>query len=393
VPDRNYHGSDSLTYTARDQAGTTASGAVSIVITAVNDAPVAVDDTLRLAEDSGTSTVAVLDNDSDPDGDQLAVTSVSDPQHGSIALTPAGGLAYTPAGDFNGPDRVAYRISDGHGGSTTAAVDIVVSPVNDPPAVGPSAYATRVGQTLNVNAANGVLASASDVEGDALTVTGDDSAAVDVNANGSFRYTALVVGTRTVHFQVSDGKDTTTGTMTITVTLLAAGQQDLYLQPGDTDQIASMDPSAPAGVSDWDHDGKPGLTIKSSDLKESLTDEHKFQTWSYTVPGGGLSLNGPVALDLWTSLQNKANEDLEYAAWVYDCAPGGGCTTLLATGRVAVSKWSTTTTWEEREVTLGSVSDTVPAGHLLRMRLMFNKRDVWMPLDSAHASKVSLTTG
>jgi putative nucleotidyltransferase with HDIG domain len=393
APDRNYHGDDSLTYTARDSEGHTDEGTVSVTVTSVNDAPNAADDTLRVAEDSGSSDLSLLGNDSDPDGDHLTVTSVSDPNHGSVKQT-ADGYAYRPADDYNGPDHMTYTVSDGQGGTTTAALSVDVTPVNDAPIVGPAAYAATVGRRLSVNAANGVLANASDIEGDHLTVVSDDSPAIDIAADGSFAYTPLLVGQRTVSFRVSDGKDTTMGTMTITVTLLAVSVDDLYLQPADTDEVGALDTTAPGGgVSDWDRDGKPGLTIRKSDLKETERDPRKFQTWSYAAPAGGLSLNGPVTLDLWTTPEGHARQDMKYSAWVYECASGGGsCTQLLATGRVQVDNWSTTTTWEERQITLGSITATVQKDNLLQVRLMFDNRDIWMPLDSAHPSKLSLTT-
>jgi putative nucleotidyltransferase with HDIG domain len=394
VPDPDYNGPDSWTYTARDEAGATASGTVSVTVTAVNDPPDAVDDLARLDEDSGPTEVAVLRNDADPDGDSLRVVAVSSSQHGTATAT-ARGVSYVPAPDFNGADEFTYTVADGHGGTTTAAVSVHVLAVNDPPVVGPAAYAATVGHRLTVNAANGVLASASDADGDHLAVVGDDSAAVDIAPDGSLTYLPLLPGQRTVSFRVSDGHVTTTGTVTITVTLASAGQQNLYLQPADTDEIGDLTVTAPTGgVADWDSDGKPGLTIKSSDLKESENDQHKYQIWSYVAPTGGLTLNGPVTLDLWTSAEGRADQDIEYAAWVYECGPGGGsCATLLATGKVAVHHWSTTTSWEERELTVGSIDATIAADHLLRLRLMFNKRDIWMPLDSAHPSRLTLTTG
>ena len=394
TPDHDYNGSDSWTYTARDADGDTAEATVSVTVTPVDDVPVAADDTLRVAEDSGSSTLRLLSNDSDADGDGLTVTAVSDPQHGSVVGSPAAGFTYAPSTDFNGFDHLTYTVSDGNGGSTTAAVIVVVTPVNDAPVVGPAAYSARVGQQLSVGAASGVLANASDVDGDNLRVVGDSSAAIDIRRDGSFTYLPLVVGQRSVTFRVSDGTTTTSGTMTISVTLLVAGHQNLYLQPADTDEVGQMDPSTPAsGISDWDHDGDPGLTIKASNLRESETDSRKFQTWSYAAPPGGLDLNGPVSLDLWTSLEGRAHEDLQYAAWVYECGPAGGsCTRLLASGPVAVDNWSTSTTWEERDITIGTINATVEKDHLVRVRLMFDGRDVWLPLDAGHPSSLTLTT-
>jgi putative nucleotidyltransferase with HDIG domain len=395
APDADFSGADSLTYTARDDGGDTAVGTVDVIVLPVNDAPVAVDDAGRRAGDSAPETLRPLANDVDVDGDRLSLSAVSDPQHGTIVQLAEGGIAYTPAADFNGQDHLTYTASDGHGGSATGSLTFVVTPVNDAPVVGPAAYAAMVGLPLSVGAADGVLANAADVDGDDLRVVDDSSPAIDIRPNGSFTYLPLAIGTRTVTFRVSDGTTTATGTMTITVSLLAASEETLYLQPADTDEIGSIDNSAPAGgVTDWDHDGHPGLTVRKSGLKASENDPRKYQTWSYTVPAGGLDLNGPVSLDLWTSLENRAHEDLAYAVWIDDCGPGGGsCTNVLSTGRVIVTDWSTTATWERRSVTLGAVSEDIVHDHLVRVRLMFDRRDVWLPLDGTHPAKVVFTTG
>ena len=50
---------------------------IAVNIEGVNDAPVTVDDTLTVIEDSGQSLVDVLANDSDVDGDALTVSAVS----------------------------------------------------------------------------------------------------------------------------------------------------------------------------------------------------------------------------------------------------------------------------------------------------------------------------
>jgi len=47
----------------------------------INRAPVALDDSLTIAEDSGTHVVDVLANDSDPDGDALTIITVTQGAH------------------------------------------------------------------------------------------------------------------------------------------------------------------------------------------------------------------------------------------------------------------------------------------------------------------------
>ena len=75
----------------------------------------------------------VLQNDLDPDGDQLTAAMTSQPANGSAALESDGSFSYTPEASFFGEDQFTYRASDGSGNSSTATVTIAVAPVNDPP--------------------------------------------------------------------------------------------------------------------------------------------------------------------------------------------------------------------------------------------------------------------
>lgn len=96
-----------------------------------NEAPLARDDTATTTEDTAVS-IPVLANDDDPDGDPLTITSVSDPDNGSAAIT-GSEVVYTPAPDFAGTDRFTYSVSDGRGGTSSAGVTVTVAPVDDPP--------------------------------------------------------------------------------------------------------------------------------------------------------------------------------------------------------------------------------------------------------------------
>ena len=75
------------------------------------------------AEDTPT-TITVLGNDSDVDGDTLSVTSASDPANGTVVINPDGTIGYTPDADFTGTDTFTYTISDGNGGTDTATVTV-----------------------------------------------------------------------------------------------------------------------------------------------------------------------------------------------------------------------------------------------------------------------------
>ncbi len=313
--------------------------------------------------------------------------------NGTLTQQVDGSWTYTPDPDWNGTEALAYDISDGNGGTASANATVTVTAVNDAPVAGPDAYATTTLAVLNVNAANGVLSNDSDVDGDTLIVTGDDSPTVDINPDGSFTYVPVLPTTEVVNYTVSDGNGgTATGTMTITVTLLPTSIIQLFMQPVGTYTTGSLTTTPPLnGIADYDLDGNPGLTIKSSDMKATETDPLKYQEWSYPVPAGDVVMNGPITMDLWTSLKNQANHDLDYASWVYDCNGFFGCSLIASTVNVHVNNWSTTTTWEKRTVTVGSANRTVLAGHTIKVRIAFNHTDVWLPLDSAHPSSLNYT--
>jgi len=217
TPAADYSGPDSFAYTISDGNGGTATAAVSVTVSSVNDPPAAANDSASTAEDTAT-TVSVLANDSDPDGDSLAITAVTQPVHGSAAFTPSG-VTYTPAADYNGPDSFTYTISDGNGGTATATVSVTVSTVNDPPVAGNDSASTAEDTATTV----GVLANDSDPDGDSLTVI-----AVTQPAHGSAAFTpsgatytptANYNGPDSFAYTISDGNGgTATATVSVTVT-------------------------------------------------------------------------------------------------------------------------------------------------------------------------------
>src|SRR5262249_27548648 len=97
-----------------------------------NQPPVAINDSATTDEDIPV-TIAVLSNDSDPDGDPLAIRSVTQPAHGPAVRTPDGTITYTPNLNFNGTDSFTYKIRDGKGGSAIGVVAVTIQPINDAP--------------------------------------------------------------------------------------------------------------------------------------------------------------------------------------------------------------------------------------------------------------------
>ena len=91
--------------------------------------PIAVDDTLTVAEDTPGS-LNVLANDSDPDDDPITLTEATDPANGTAVCEPDGDCTYTPDTGFIGTDSFDYTITDGNGGFDTATVTITVNAVS-----------------------------------------------------------------------------------------------------------------------------------------------------------------------------------------------------------------------------------------------------------------------
>jgi VCBS repeat-containing protein len=185
---------DSFTYTIKDIVGATDTATVSIIVTGVNDAPVATDDTSYTTNEDTALTVStpgVLANDTDIDGDVLTVLSGSSPSNGTLTLNADGSFTYTPNSNINGSDSFTYTVSDGKGGSDAATVTITVNAVNDPPVAENNAATTD--EDAAVTTVN-VLGNDHDVEGDTLSVSSYDSAStaggtVAYNGDGTFTYT------------------------------------------------------------------------------------------------------------------------------------------------------------------------------------------------------------
>ncbi len=196
-----------------------------------NPVPVdALSDVFTVAEDVA-ETLDVTANDVIGDHGPLRLTSVSNGSRGTASVTSDGKVRYVPSSNAFGSDTITYTVRDQGRGSDTATVSITISPVNDPPVPQPDAYTGKVGSLMTIGAGSGVLANDTDVDGDALTVTGDNSVLVDISSDGAVRFLPVLAGTTTVRYTVSDGTTSRTGTATFTITLLKAPPLPLFTTP------------------------------------------------------------------------------------------------------------------------------------------------------------------
>lgn len=111
-----------------------------IIITPVNNAPVAKADSFTFFVGGSRSGNVLIDNgngaDSDPDGDALSITPVTlaTAQGGSVILSANGNFVYSPTNPAITSDTFTYTVQDGFGGSSTATAQITISQPNLPPA-------------------------------------------------------------------------------------------------------------------------------------------------------------------------------------------------------------------------------------------------------------------
>ena len=134
TPAADFAGTDTFTYTMSD--GTVeATGTVTVEVAAVNDAPVALDDVLRVAPGQPTMVNvfdALLVNDTAGPSESEQTISIfeiseSSAEGGTITVED-GQLTYTPPNQFTGSDSFAYQIVDNEEAtSAVATVTIDVS--------------------------------------------------------------------------------------------------------------------------------------------------------------------------------------------------------------------------------------------------------------------------
>ena len=133
VPNADWFGVETVTFTATDKGGLSDSDGVVFTVNPVNDDPVAVDDYITVMEDT-SQFIDVLVNDYDVDGDNLVIVDTSPASHGTVHNM-GSSVEYVPNAEYVGSDSFDYVVSDGHGGTDTGTVYVTVTEFNDPPQV------------------------------------------------------------------------------------------------------------------------------------------------------------------------------------------------------------------------------------------------------------------
>ncbi|MEX2447971.1 MAG: Ig-like domain-containing protein [Solirubrobacterales bacterium] len=267
TPDPDFNGEDSFVFRVTDGDGAFDEATVTITVNAVNDAPVANDDSASTDVDTSV-TVNVLANDSDVDGDSLTIDryDAESAAGGSVSCdTETGECAYTPAEGFSGEDSFAYEATDGELASNTATVTIGVS---SPPSAEAVSTSTKEDSPvpvtlegadpesceLDFSIVSGPASGSLGAIGDEACVEGEpnnDSATVDYTPEADFN------GEDSFVFKVTDG-DGASDEATVTVTVEAVNdapvaEDDAY-STGEGETLAVEAPGVLGNDSDVDGD-------------------------------------------------------------------------------------------------------------------------------------------
>ncbi len=111
TPAPNFNGVDSFTFKANDTKADSNVATVTVTVSPVNDAPVAVGDSATVTQNSGLNMISVLTNDFDADGDTLIVSAVGPASNGTTS-TDGLGANYMPNVGFCGVDAFIYTVTD-----------------------------------------------------------------------------------------------------------------------------------------------------------------------------------------------------------------------------------------------------------------------------------------
>ncbi len=257
TPLAGFNGIDTIHYTVCDTSNLCDNGIIIVNIGFVNTPPVATNDTLSLAEDSGMATVNVLLNDSDIDGlaDSLKVTNITTlATSGTVTISGDSTISYTPTLNFNGLDSVQYTVCDTSLGCSTAWVFFTVTPVNDAPvAINDTTFLAK--DTMGAQIM--VLTNDTDIDGDALTVTtigiSTQGVATTVTAN-LIDYSAPngFLGIDTVTYKITD-----TGGLTDTAILIVIITDPDNVPPIANPDFATTAPTVPVTIDIQANDVEP----------------------------------------------------------------------------------------------------------------------------------------
>ncbi|WP_447034976.1 tandem-95 repeat protein, partial [Vibrio alginolyticus] len=224
APNENFNGQVSLDVTIRDEDGAEVDTYITVDVLPINDAPVSGNLAYNVDEDN-TITLSqeqLLSQASDVDGDDLVAENLLVDGNATVTANDDGSFTITPDANFNGDIDITFDVSDGSD-TLVATADLTVNPVNDLPQ--PEDQAFTIGEDgVLLFTDEDLLDGATDIDGDDLSVegvtyTGADGVLTD-NGDGSYSFAPNenFNGDVNFTFDVSDGTDTTSANIEVSVT-------------------------------------------------------------------------------------------------------------------------------------------------------------------------------
>ncbi|EAQ11253.1 Hint domain-containing protein [Maritimibacter alkaliphilus HTCC2654] len=279
TPNSGFTGVDTFTYTITDGNGGQDTATVTVVVGDVDDNSVVANDDSATTTAGNPIEIAVLSNDTDPQGDTFSISGFSDGTNGSVTADADGNLTYTPDAGFTGQDTFTYTIVDSQGATDTATVTVTVNAggQNSVDAVDDS-YNIDEDTTLIVD----LTANDSDPEGDDFSITSVGSAAngtTTLNPDGTVTYKPNddFNGTDTFTYTITDDQGATD---TATVTINVGAVQD---DPDAENDVELTDENTPVDIDVLANDSDPD--------GDTLNVLSYGQGTNGTVTGGG---TGPL---------------------------------------------------------------------------------------------------
>jgi hypothetical protein len=131
TPNAGFVGTDSFTYTVKDNLGAE-SNAATVSVDVINTPPVAVNDSATTTLNKSI-VINVLANDTDAEGNIAPATvAIGTPANGTAVLNSGGTVTYTPGVNFSGADSFTYTVQDALGlTSNIATISVTVTGIPD----------------------------------------------------------------------------------------------------------------------------------------------------------------------------------------------------------------------------------------------------------------------
>ncbi|HHF2985469.1 TPA: tandem-95 repeat protein [Vibrio alginolyticus] len=224
APNENFNGQVQLDVTIRDEDGAEVDTVINVNVLPINDAPVSGDLAYSVDEDGAItlSQEQLLSQASDIEGDDLTASDLTVDGNATVTANDDGSFTITPDADFNGDIDIQFNITDGTD-TIKATADLTVNPVNDLPVPQDQQFSVEEDGTLQFTDAD-LLAGATDIDGDNLTVdgisyTGSDGVLTD-HGDGTYTFAPNenFNGDVSFSFGVSDGTETVPANVDVSVT-------------------------------------------------------------------------------------------------------------------------------------------------------------------------------